>query len=50
MHNQKYEMSGFHIQEPLRKVDKGAYELYLIEVAEDGMVYKSDSLASINIE
>lgn len=49
MHDKKYEMQGFRIQERLNKVDEGSYALYLLEVAMDGTVYKSDILADVVI-
>ena len=50
MHSKEYERKGFHIQAPLRKMPEGSYELYLLEVAADGKVYKSNSLAEIKID
>ena len=50
MHNKKYEMNGFRILEPLREVEVGRYNLCLIEVVENGLVYQSDSLAVIEIK
>ena len=50
MHSKAYEMNGFHIQEPLSRVERGSYELYLLEVATNGDVYRSDILASVDVD
>ena len=49
MHDKSYEASGFHIQEPLGKVENGNYSLYLVEVAEDGSAYRSDCIANVSV-
>lgn len=50
MHDKTYEGSGFHIQEPLREVEPGDYGLYLLEVAQDGRVYRSGLLAQLTVQ
>lgn len=50
MHDRRYEMSGFRIFEPLGKIEEGGYNLYLVMVNKDGIVYQSDSLAVVEIK
>ncbi len=50
MHSDAYRMSGFHILESLREVEPGSYDLYLLEASSAGEVYKSASLAAVNVD
>ena len=49
MHSDCYAKNGFRIEEPLWDVAPGDYTLYLLEVASDGAVYRSDRLGMVTV-